>query len=180
MSVEATLKQLKIVLDTISHDELMDCGSWFPTSNIVMPAVFIDPDDLLLTPLDTGIMPIVLLAKALDREQRWGRQAFGAGVHEYFVQIKVLCAHFSRDAEDQRRGEMAARGWPKVLADKLYAAQSLNGHVQLIGNPASGGDLIAPILEGIVTHRAGEHIEEFMGLVTYLKVREGFQQVMIP
>lgn len=180
MSVETTLAQLKVVLDTITNTDLMTCGSWFPSDDVVIPAVFIDPDDFLNESLDTELMPIVLLSKALDYEQRWFRQAFGAGAHEYFVQIKVLCAKWSRDAVDQRRGEMAMRGWPKILADKLYAKQSLNSNVQLIGNPASGGDLLNPILEGIVTHREGEHIEEFSGLVAYLKVREGHQQTMTP
>lgn len=83
----------------------------------------------------TPKVPFILTGIITEAPAYWDRFAVGGGIHHWQAEflLPVAVGFFKEFDKDAAAAEVAMRGWPKAVADQLWADQTLDRNAEGIG-----------------------------------------------
>ena len=124
--VQDALTELKNILMGASAvgQPALSAGYVYPSGYAAMP-------DLLQT-------PCIVVSELVNTLNSWERKADGLAIHKWRAEVLLFAAvgPLQVEGSGSAQAEMLTLNWAEAFATVLWANQSLNGKVQIIGDQA--------------------------------------------
>lgn len=141
-----------------------------------LAAGYVMPDDYALLP-NTLALPSLVVGELYNVPNEWVRKASGLALHRWRAEVLLFAAPgplvtFNAGAA---AAMLTTREWARALSDVLWANQTLNGTVQIVGEP--NGDM-RRLMQYAIGHVYLGDTGEYWGLRAEVVIQQTHAQAM--
>lgn len=165
---------------TTTRDALVQLKALLMTATAAgQPAIaagYVMPDDYALLP-GTLAFPSLVVGELYNAPNEWSRKASGLALHRWRAEVLLFTAAGPLRSLNATTAAamLTTRNWARALSDVLWANQTLNGTVQIIGEPA--GEM-RRLMQYAIGHIYLGDTGEYWGLRAEIAIQQTHAQAM--